>query len=133
MTNRQQCTCRLPRGLAVATQYAVRPWFPQSRAERADRKSSATCGSVPQALPSLSAKLSVKISVVKKNPKKWPYQASGGEMSEATDTGGCPHSLESTAAPHIKGTAQKGPLGEEGAKGSQHQLALLTCPPLVLF
>lgn len=70
MMTRQQYACRLPRGLAVATQYAVRPWFPQSRAERAERKSSATCGSVPQVLSSLSAKLSVKISVVKK--KKTP-------------------------------------------------------------
>lgn len=121
MMNRQQYACRLPRGLAVATQYAVRPWFPQSRAERADRKSSATCGSVPQALSSLSAKLSVKISVVKKNPKKWPHQAPGGEKSEAAVRVVVLTACESTAAPHIKGTARKGPLGEEGAKGSQHQ------------
>lgn len=72
MMNRQQYACRLPRSLAVATQDAVRPWFPQSRAEQADRKSSTACGSVPQALSSLSAKLSVKISVVKKTQERAP-------------------------------------------------------------
>lgn len=72
MTNRQQYACRLPRGLAVATQDAVRPWFPQSRADGADRKSPTTCGSVPQARPSLSAKLSVKISAVRKTQEMAP-------------------------------------------------------------
>lgn len=72
MTNRPQYACRLPGGLAVASQDAVRPWLPQSRAEQADRKSPTPCGSVPQACPSLSAKLSVKFSVVRKAQEMAP-------------------------------------------------------------